>query len=42
VSLAAAVAWAMFALLIGWVGAVLWATVRQLDDEGREAGKRRP
>ena len=32
-SLAAIVAWAMLAVLIGWLGMVLWATFRQLDGE---------
>ena len=36
-SLAAAVAWAMFAVLIGWLGMVLYATFRTLDGELREA-----
>ena len=36
-SLAAIVAWAMFAVLIGWIGMVLFATFRTLDGEVREA-----
>ncbi len=35
-SVAAAVAWAMFAVLIGWLGMVLYATFRTLDGELRE------
>ena len=35
-SLAELVAWAMFAVLIGWLGFVLYATFRQLDGETRE------
>ena len=31
------VAWAMFAVLIGWLGMVLYATFRTLDGEVREA-----
>ena len=38
-SLAAIVAWAMFAVLIGWLGMVLFATIRTLDGEVREAGR---
>jgi hypothetical protein len=34
--LAELVAWAMFAVLIGWLGWVLWATFRQLEVESRE------
>jgi len=34
-SLADLVAWAMFAVLIGWLGVVLWATFRTLDGEAR-------
>lgn len=30
------VAWAMFAVLIGWLGMVLYATFRTLDGELRE------
>jgi hypothetical protein len=37
VSLAALVAWGMFAVLIGWLGMVLYATFRTLDDELRES-----
>ena len=37
-SVAEVVAWAMFALLIGWLGMVLYATFRTLDGEVREAG----
>ena len=36
-SLAAIVAWAMFAVLIGWLGMVLYATFRTLDGEVRKA-----
>ena len=36
-SLAVAVAWAMFAVLIGWLGMVLYATFRTLDGEVRDA-----
>ena len=36
-SLATMVAWAMFAVLIGWLGMVLYATFRTLDGEVREA-----
>ena len=39
-SLVAVIAWVMFALLIGWTGAVLYATLRQLADERREAVRR--
>ena len=39
-SLAAVVAWAMFAVLIGWLGMVLYATFRTLDGEVREAVER--
>jgi multisubunit Na+/H+ antiporter MnhF subunit len=39
-SLASLVAFAMLALLIGWVGTVLYATFRQLDGESRERGER--
>jgi hypothetical protein len=37
VSVAELVAWAMFAVLIGWLGMVLYATFRTLDGELREA-----
>jgi hypothetical protein len=37
VSAAAAVTWAMLALLIGWLGLVLWATYLQVDAEWRRA-----
>ena len=40
-SLAEVVAWAMFALLIGWLGMVLYATFRTLDGEVREASTER-
>jgi hypothetical protein len=40
-SLAGLVAWAMFAVVIGWLAIVLYATFRQLDGEAREAAKRR-
>jgi hypothetical protein len=36
-SVAEIVAWAMFAILIGWLGMVLYATFRTLDGEVREA-----
>ena len=36
-SLAALVAWVMFAVLIGWLGIVLLATFRQLDGEARRS-----
>ena len=36
-SLAAIVAWAMFAVLIGWLGMVLYATFHTLDGELRDA-----
>ena len=39
-SLAAFVAWIMFAVLIGWIAIVLCATFRQLDGERREAERR--
>ena len=39
-SLAELVAWAMFAVLIGWLGFVLYATLRQLDGETRELHRR--
>jgi hypothetical protein len=35
-SLGAVVAFVMLALLIAWVGTVLYATFRQLDGEARE------
>ena len=34
-TLAELVAWAMFAVLIGWLSIVLYATFRQLDGEAR-------
>ena len=40
-SLAALVAWAMLALLIGWLGIVLAATFRQMDGELKEEARRR-
>ena len=40
-SLAALVAWLMLALLIGWLGIVLFATFRQLDGEMEEDARRR-
>jgi hypothetical protein len=42
-SLSGLVAWAMFAVLIGWLGIVLYATFRQVDGEAkakREQGDR--
>ncbi len=36
-SLAAIAAWIMFAVLIGWLGMVLFATFRTLDGEVRES-----
>jgi hypothetical protein len=38
---AAIVVWVMFAVLIGWIGTVLYATFRTLDGEVREASERR-
>jgi hypothetical protein len=29
------VAWVMLALMIGWIGMVLWATMGQIDSEAR-------
>jgi hypothetical protein len=40
-SLAAIVAWAMLALLIGWLGIVLAATFSQMDGELEEDARRR-
>ena len=40
-TVAALVAWAMLAVLIGWLGIVLYATFRQIDGEAREAARRR-
>ena len=40
-TLAMLVAWVMLALLIGWLGIVLYATYHQLDGETREARERR-
>lgn len=40
-TLAELVAWAMFAVLIAWLGLVLWATFRTLDDEARETREAR-
>jgi hypothetical protein len=40
-SLAAIVAWTMFAVLIGWLGMVLYATFHTLDGELREASDER-
>jgi hypothetical protein len=40
-SVAALVAWVMLALLIGWLGIVLFATFRQLDGEIEESSRRR-
>jgi hypothetical protein len=39
-STAAIVAWAMFAVLIAWIGTVLYATFRTLDGEMRDASER--
>jgi hypothetical protein len=39
-SLAAIVAWVMFAVLIGWLGMVLYATLRTIDGELRDANGR--
>ncbi len=36
-SLAEVVAWAMFAVLIGWLGMVLYSTFRTLEGEVRDA-----
>jgi hypothetical protein len=41
-SVAELVAWAMFALLIGWLGMVLYATFRTLDGEVRDVGQSEP
>ena len=40
-SVAELVAWAMFAVLIGWLGIVLYATFRTLDGEVRALTKNR-
>ena len=40
-SLAMLVAWAMLAALIGWIAIVLYATVRTLDGEVRQAASER-
>ena len=40
-SLAVLVAWVMLAALIGWIAIVLYATLRTLDGETREAASRR-
>ena len=40
-SLPAIAAWAMLALLIGWLGLVLAATFRQMDGELKEDARRR-
>jgi hypothetical protein len=40
-SLAAIVATVMLAVLIGFVGMVVIATMRQIDDEARRAAERR-
>ena len=40
-SLATIVAWAMLALLIGWLGIVLAATFRQMDGELKNARRRK-
>ena len=40
-SLAAVVATVMLAILIAFVGMVLWATFRQIDGETRRAAARR-
>ncbi len=39
-SLATLVATAMLAVLIGFVGMVIWATVRQIDGEAKRAAER--
>lgn len=39
-SLATVIATAMLAVLIAFVGMVLWATVRQIDAEAKRAAKR--
>ena len=39
-SLAAVVATVMLAILIAFIGMVLWATLRQVDNERRAAGNR--
>jgi hypothetical protein len=38
--LAELVAWAMFAVLIGWLAVVLWATFHQLDGEAKARHER--
>jgi uncharacterized membrane protein len=40
-SLAAIVATAMLATLIAFVGMVLWATMRQINGEARQAAEKR-
>jgi hypothetical protein len=40
-SLAAIVATVMLAVMIGFVGMVVFATMRQIDDETRRAAERR-
>lgn len=40
-SLADLVAWVMLAVLIGWLGLVLYATFKQINGEAREAAKRK-
>jgi multisubunit Na+/H+ antiporter MnhF subunit len=39
--LADVVAWALLAVLLGFVGMVVYATFRQIDGEAREAAERR-
>lgn len=39
-SLVEIVAWALFTVLIGWLGVVLWATLRTVHHEAREATRR--
>jgi hypothetical protein len=41
VSLVAVVAWGVFALMIGFVGMVIYATLRQIDGEARRAAEER-
>lgn len=40
-ALADLVAWVLLAVLLGFVGMVVYATFRQIDGEAREAARRR-
>jgi len=40
-TLAEVVAWVVFTLIIAWLGLIIYATLRQVDGEVREAAKRR-